>query len=650
LPRPTIDTAAAFALAAALVFGCNFRGTSPDGPPRHRFEEGLRLVYRVDYRSEGEADLRQLLGKGTGPDGTQAFRGTFGGALSLTVVERRDDGWLLAARVDDGAATFSSNGVEDPAQAEGIRQGLARGVFAQLAADGRVLSVRLPPETSPLGDRFAQTLLAAVQIVLPGGQHAAGRPWEVEEEDASGRCMVRYAPVEAFPSNPGARPGAAVLVLTRTRLRCQPAAREPRVGQTALAQEIVPSGSLAVRFDVREGRLLSIEGDETRETRLGGRKVASARTALHLQLLRRETASAAERTVLRDRFTALGVGGIDAALSTDLGEEESRRNIERNVLGEATAESLMVELHALDERGERDDAFTRRLEALFRLEPGAPRTFGAFLSGRRSEAPGFQMVWTALAAAGSREAQEVMVTHLRARRGDARAIGPLLNAVAFVARPSPPLVEFVREAALGSVAADPPASAALLVLGALARNLALDRPGEAKEVVDALSLELSRTTSVPRQQRLLLALGNAGSVEAVPALRRFLGSSSPGLRAAATNGLRWVDGDEAEALLLRALATDTDADVRLKAAAALGFREPTRPSTDAQMAALAKEDAPVVRLELLRDLSRAARRFPDALRAVQRTADRDPSQELRAAARGVLQLFPKESGGPTAVP
>jgi len=634
-------SAAACALAAALlVSGCRCHGSPGDGPvARHRLEEGQRLAYRVAYRSEGEAELGSLLGQATGQEETQSYRASAQGTLLRTAVERRDGEWLVAMQVDGAAATFASGGVEDPDQASAIGRGLSAGLFARIAEDGRVVGLRFPSGSSLLAERVAQSLLAVAQVVLPGGAQATGRPWEADEEDAAGRCRVRYAPAAGAPANAGEQPPPEVVTLTRTRLACQPAPRERRPGLAAPRQELAPSGTLTLRFDVREGRLVSIDGEERRDTLVGGRKVATARTSVHLVLLRAEVISDAERLALRDRYAALARGGVDAALSTDLSLEEARRNIDRSVLGDATVEALLAELRQREKRGERNDGLVRKLEALFRLEPEACRTCEAFLRERPSDAPAFQMAWSALALAGGPEAQEAMVRILRARQPDPGAFAPLLNAVAFVARPSPPLVAAVRDAALGSGAADPTAPSALLVLGALARNLGPDRPAEAREIVTALAGELSRTTSAARQQRLLLALGNASSADALPALRGFLGNPSSELRAAATNALRFVEGDEAEGLLVRALSSDPDTDVRLKAAAALGFREPTRAATDAMIAAIGKESAPGVRLELLRDLSQAARSFPDALAPVRKVADADPTPELRQAARGVLQLL-----------
>ncbi len=92
-------------------------------------------------------------------------------------------------------------------------------------------------------------------------------------------------------------------------------------------------------------------------------------------------------------------------------------------------------------------------------------------------------------------------------------------------------------------------------------------------IVDWAVKELEAASSLEARRQMLLVLGNAGSVRALPAIAQFLSSPESVVRATAASALRWIESTEGEALLLKALASDADASVRLKAAGALSFRE-----------------------------------------------------------------------------
>ena len=635
---------AAAVLLACVLFSWKWWGTaSAAGPSLFRYEPGVRLVHRIDYRSEGESDFLPLFGQGKERDAgrpplalSQSFRSGVRGDLLLEILEWRDVAWVASFRVDRAEVSFAVDGTDDPAQTDAIRTGLSGGWFARISPEGRILSVRMDPSMSDLSKRYAQTLLGAIQVVFPGKEIPASGRWEVAEEDSSGRGVVLYERVEPGKGAPAAGGEAGDTVsLGKTRLRYD--ARGKKRGPVGFSPEqaVLPSGSVAIRFDLREGSVVSMAGTEGQEVRMGGKRIGRAENSVRLDLVRRGTAPPAERKASLGRYEALAGAGMDAALSTNLAAEAGRLALERRALGASTAESLRAELEAsAREPGGMDMGLFRKLQALFRLQPQACADFVAFVKRGNPGSSSVQIVWGALATVGNSRAQDAMVDVLKSRRDDLPAVYRLLSSVPDVESPGPALVATVREIAFRRNGNDQ--GAGLLTIGALARNLAAERPSEAGEIVAALSGELDRSTSEGRTRTLLLALGNAGSADALPAIRKHLSDPSAALRAAAVSALRWVETEEAETRIIQALASDPDEAVRMKAVAALGFREPTRPAVDGQRKAVLKDGAPAVRFQLVRNLSAAAARFPDAAETLRRVSGEDPSEDVRNAAGQAL--------------
>ena len=179
------------------------------------------------------------------------------------------------------------------------------------------------------------------------------------------------------------------------------------------------------------------------------------------------------------------------------------------------------------------------------------------------------------------------------------------------------------------------ASTSQLALGVMAGTLAEQQPERAAKLVGWAIGNLESSLSVESARQWLLVLGNAGSAEALPIVARYVNDRSTELRAVAVSALRFIKSSQAEQLLIEALASDSEA-VRLSAAVALGFREMSAASFEAQKRAFIKDKAAKVRLEVLRNLWHAREAFAETRRLVRQAAAKDASSEVRKAASEVL--------------
>lgn len=616
---------------------------------RFRFAPGVRIVHRIDYRSEGSTNFLAVFGGRLPPAGgepppglVQSFRSEVRGERSVTILQWRDGAWLADVRMARAEVSFSVDGRADAAQAGRIRRDLARGLFIRITPEGKVVSVRFPPDADTLAKTFEQSLLGITQFVFPRDAIPADGRWTADEDDRSGRCAVLYERLSADNAAAPVPSGEDTASYRKTRLRYAGPARRGPVKELSLKPRTEPKGHLIARFRDRDGTLLSLSGTEVQDVSIGDNRVGHAENTLDMESLRRGTVSAGELSKLRKRFDAMKRVSEDVALSTNVSMKEGRLALDRRALGEATAQSLLSDLEAADRSGgDFDPLLLRRLEALFALDPAACGPFGERMAAADVESRLFRYVSAALASVGHARAQEALIDAVRTRRKDVPAVVALIAACQDVRAPGLALVEMLGEIAFGGKDERQVVRAAWSALGTAAANLEPVHTERAAKIVDALVRETAKATSEEETVALLSALGNSASSRALPAILKRLGDPSVDIRAAAASALRTMDAPEVEPALLRALSADPAEAVRRQAASALQNREMTEAALDVQASALLKDDSANVRMRLLRTLAYVIGRYPKARMAIRGAAEKDPSEDIRKAARGILDENPE---------
>ncbi len=196
-----------------------------------------------------------------------------------------------------------------------------------------------------------------------------------------------------------------------------------------------------------------------------------------------------------------------------------------------------------------------------------------------------KVLTTALNAIGHPEAQSALAAAVLARPSDEKALFKLLFALSTVERPTPEAERALRT--LMEKTPDPNVVVmARLSLGSMARRLAETAPDRAADIVAEFCRGLASARTSDAKKSYLLALGNAGSAAALPAVRPFIGDANADLRAAAVRSLRFVTTAEAEGVILRALSSDPEAEVRAQAVEALADRDMTPEAFAAEKSAV----------------------------------------------------------------
>jgi hypothetical protein len=307
-------------------------------------------------------------------------------------------------------------------------------------------------------------------------------------------------------------------------------------------------------------------------------------------------------------------------------------------------ESLLAELANLEmSADETKDETTLYLKfkALVYLQPPSSSILGELLTTSHPSSATARILTGALGAVGHREAQEALVSAIESRLEDWPALATLIPVLGSVSLPTPLAEDTLQR--LASNSADwNIATTAQLALGAMARRLAEQSPERAAKIVDWAIKNLDSSSSAEVTKQWLLVLGNTGSTTALPGIARFGNDASPELRAIATSALRFIKSSQVDDLLIKILASDSDARVRLEAAVALGFREMNAGSLAAQKQAFLKDKAVNVRLAVLKNLWQTHEAFPEIRQLVKQSAARDASKEVRKAAAEITSTYSKD--------
>jgi hypothetical protein len=655
--RDSIKSIAIAAIISTIVAGCaacetHSQGNAASSNPTSaagqlsafRFIKGHALVYHIKYTSKSVTNLAGLFGArnslisendaGSIGASSNSYETNIDGTFTATVLEDKPEGALVAYRLTSADLRVTGDGAV-LVWADAIKADLAKEMFGLVSPQGRVLSVRFDKDVIYASQTFGRTLLGITQFVLPNAPGSDLRQWDSQEDDPAGQYTAHYLTTTDSASGPmRAFKGSAVFKKVKTQY-VEPI--ESRKSNRVQGSRILePGEGFSAEFDFGAGRLKSFEGTEVQDVVQAGKLIGHAENTVRVEFIREDTPGRAEMSSLAQKYTELE--STDAVpLSATPPEEMQQRAIQINTLGDSTLQSLLPELRAVEEsQGQPNTTeLYLRLKALIYLHPETSEVFGRILTTTTANSTTMNLVAEALGSAGSPLAQQALVTAIKARPDDEAAFAKLSFILAQTKTPTQQA-----ENALSDVAFRGPETdivkTAQLMLGAMARNIDQSDPDRAAKVVDRLIAQLGSSSAPNVQRRLLSALGNSGSTQAIPVIKQFTNDASPDLRGGAAYALRWVDSDEADDLLSTIIDTDSDPSVRLQALSALRYRDVNQKTFDAEERVFLLGMVESLRLAVLKNLWAARETFPKVVDIAKRAAGSDVSKEVRKAASDLI--------------
>jgi hypothetical protein len=616
----------------------------------YRFVVGNRNIYELVYENHSSSDLRGLLGddkssgvrqKETPPGFAFSFKTTVRGELAATVLDKKVDTVLITYTLRNPIVTFITNGQNSGDQAEAIRNDLEKDIFAIVNPQGKILYAWFDPSVRNLSQTYARGLLALTQFVFPAKELTKYDQWVSEEEDPSGQYVAAYRMIKGKAKDASETP---LKLFYKKKTRYLEYLQKSRMEEIVIPTIIIPHGNLLARFDFASGTLSSLGGSESQDFLISRKKVGHGASTVTITFLRKEQLNELELSSLRNIFSAREKTVAPVSLLVRPSQEETETAIQKKELGDETLESLLAELGKAESAKDPNFDSTSlylKFKALVYIHPESCVTLGKVLSIASAGSLTMSILPNALSMNGHPQAQASLVEAIRAHSQDKSALFSLIPALATVDEPTPESVKTLMDLAFNSQDSEI-VSAAQLALGAQVRRLARSSPESADKVVDRFIQEIKASSSPNKTQQLLLALGNAGSVRALPEISRFARGASPDLRTVALYALRFIDSPEAEAVLVSALTSDKENSVRLAAADALSFRKMTQTTFKAQYEVFSMNSDVNVRLIVLQNLWKAHEAFPEVRRLVKRAAAKDPSTDIRKAAGEIVTQYGKE--------
>ncbi|MEM7556247.1 MAG: HEAT repeat domain-containing protein, partial [Cyanobacteria bacterium P01_A01_bin.84] len=600
--------------------------------PVYKFTPGQSFTYKINYQNISTSDLRVLFNQNQTSEnnssaGVNSFVNNFQisilGELVVTVLQKQGNNILVSQRLQNSQVKIISSGQEIIQQAQLIQNDLQREIFTTLNSQGKLMTVRFDPVVSEIAQNFGRSLLGLAQFVTPNEEVKNGE-WKTLEGNPNGEYIARYS--------------AGIGTFKKTKLRYLQSESQQNPNDSQVATIIKPEGEMVAKFNHELGYLVSLQGKELQKFIVSGKNVGSSSTNLDINYKNQTKLSNAELEQLQEANIANQKLVKPQTLFVQPNEAETEAKIQRQELGDATLESLLIELDKAEaSQNENNTSLYLKFKALVYLKPETSKILGERLLKAKADSLSMQIISGALGNAGNPQAQSALVKAIAFYRRDWDVLSVLIPSLATVNSPIQEAEDIILDLAFNSSDTNI-ASTAQLALGTIANNLAKTSPQRSHKIVERFVKALETTKSEQQIRQYLLVLGNAGSPKSLKAIASLTKAKQPKIRATALLALRWIDDKQAETLLTDALIKDTDDGVRLEAAVALGFRKMSPHSFQTQKQAFTSDRSIKVRLSLLKNLWEVRTSFPEVNQIVTQTAQNDVSPDVRKAATNLIKM------------
>lgn len=607
--------------------------------PHYQFVVGQQYTYRLSYESHAKSDLRVLFAdldkhsqaSRTAPSSlSNDFKVKVSSIVLITVLAKQGGEYLLTYRFSDPIVEIWSKGQLIRQESQLVAKDLNQEIVAAVDPKGQIVRVQFAPIVAEISQTFGRAILADMQFITPN-QTAPLREWTQQEEDQNGKFLARYESASIFENW-----GSALASFRKTKLQYFPRPTEPQIRRNQAKSDVTiqPKGEWQGKFNIPKGQLQELTGKETQKIMIANKEVGTDETEVSLKLQSVTNLSANAMQILQTKIQPQ-LKSKAIPLSYQPSETETEARIHQQKLGNATLESVLADLDRAEATRNPQQDYTPlylKIKALVYLQPKTSQVFGDRLTNAKLNSLSFQLLGSALGAVGHPSAQAALAKAIIDLSKDPKAVIILIPNLSGVENPTPETI-----AALDRLTAtdqDPDIVAtAELALGTVAAKLSTV---QAKLIIDRF-VQALRTLKLPEEKRhILLVLGNIGKPDLLSIIEPFTQNHDPVLRAAATTALRSMPNASVDEILVRLLTKDSDDNVRLEAAVALGSREINLISFTAQKQGFAKDTAVSVRLVTLNNLWQARQIYSEVVPIVKNAAANDRDKDVRDAATKLL--------------
>jgi HEAT repeat protein len=601
------DSDARAATAASAPLG----NLLPRSTREAAWQVGTERIYAVDFGSTLSSD----------ENSEQGWFSIVGSAqLTLAVAAADAQHIELIGALAQPTVTLGNDALANPALRTSIVDALRQRFVIQLQPNGRIVSLSAARQTDGIAHGLLRNIVAALQFVEPP-PGASRTEWLTEETDHNGTYKARYRQVE---------PGVFDKVkLSYSFLQM---VKVMQVGKSAPAPKIEATTTITCNED---GVIRKIDAREKVEVTWGKKPLLVASNAtLALTGVQKRTLDSPDvsQMVTMQLFQVRPATGL-------LAEQKLQRK--RELVAGASFQTLSGDLAKLPATLENRDArldVMSRMSALFELDPSSVDS--ARKTIRQASPDDARTLLGALSGAHGPDAQRVLAELARDPSIDP---GLRNNATIELGTVEEPTAETLRELRAASNDQDPNvhAQATLALGGAVRRSDASSGPTDTThDAVDDMNRGY-QSAKTPDDRRLYVnALGNAGSANGLPSLKNAVNDPDPSVRSAAVGALRYIHGDEVDALLVTAMLRDPEAEVRAAAIEAVQYRPLSPALLEAGQSVLQNEKEPQLRSAVVSWFAPNLFKVPALVAVLRAVAASDPDENVKRAAESALSTVP----------
>ncbi|MCB9730192.1 MAG: HEAT repeat domain-containing protein [Deltaproteobacteria bacterium] len=596
-------------------------GTSADAEPRSllcRFEVGDALAYDVhlEVRSKFNGQAVDVPGMPGQASPSQSYTLGYRSRLELRVLEEGEDGWLVAARIENNEQSLNSQVASS--MGEGYELPFLFRMDSRCMLQGIGLSKSVDEQT-----RMAhQNILLLAEGVMPADPSA--NKWTEEQLDDTGIYQATYTVV-----GPAAERAQAPMppdVPTQV-LKVRDFYKDVRpIIDTAKATVKILGSRDEFSFAPSGKWLSQAQVHLQLEYVVADKPLVSKQIDLGLQRTESAGGDAWAKAISRSDYRfwdrmQLTAGGLEPPPAVRKGRAYDDVPPIPG-LGERSMASVLDEFRRLVQSGEGRSIYRAQIMLLqyLRLHPEAAKLLLAELKTGTMTETERAHAFLGLEMAGTKEAREVLETALADTEMSwadrARAVAALSD----IPEPDVAVVQTLTDAArwegtpIDAHDQRELQNTALLSLGHLADTARAEHPDLSEMVRLELSNRFESTADPNALAAVVGAAGNAKDPALWPEVKDQLSHESPHVREMAANAAVKIGAPDVWVSLLDQLQNETDSRVRSKIVYSLieaGSVPANAVSTLGQL--LASEEHVDVRLMLVRLLGQSAATNPDAM-------------------------------------
>jgi len=524
------------------------------------------------------------------------------GSLELWTVRVDADGTLIRARF----AGQASAGVPD-ADATGatsaLQQGFAEPVYIALDPKGQVTDLRFHPGLSRLPQTTWRSLAIGLLQFIAGDSGAT--LWQSNERDENGVLIAEYDAASAGGYD-------------KRKLRYVSEYLPELKHRVIESSQHFDFDGAALPLHVSERESIGVTTGK-----LGLPEMAASTT---LELKR----SSLEPATLDPAWLA-EVAGFERLDLQATGTARARQSsLDEAMASRMTFEEAMLGLYPGPDgkTPKAADAYHALMGQLRQSDSALPK----LLDHIKKRGPLRNTLLAILRDSGTVDAQKALCDLLDDPASNATDRADIVRDLSLVKTPTADTLQ-----KLTSLMHDPVLGAqAEFGVGANAYELRDSAPALAQQAVSTLVQDLQQAPDDVQRRRALGALGNSGADSALSVVQPYLGTGSEATQVSATEALRRMPGAQIDLLLADQLRHSPLAAVRIAAADAIRYRDPTPPLVSALSESLHLEPDVSVRHAVL-DVAVFFLRQSSVLRdALAFVAANDPDAKLRGAAQQAL--------------